>query len=263
LPILGRTFYVITAPKDVAAVYKASTVLAFTSFLNEALRAFGVDDSSLKLAWHTPNPGDACYSDTNPVNPKQKPFVHWMKDIYRQQLLPGEKMNFMADRFRQYIDERLQWKSISSFDLKASESNGSVHLSLKEFARTIMLEAITDSLFGTCLTKVEPDLIKYVEEFNDDAWMLVHRYPKLFAGRAYGNRKKILAALDRYRQLPQEKRTAGGESWAVETMMIEHDILGMSNKSNNAFLMLIHWAYVGGAVPISIISRLTKEQSRF
>ena len=244
MPILGRTFYVITEPKDVTAVYKARTTLAFNSFLNEALHAFGVDDSSLKLAWHTPHPGDACYRSSNPVNPKQKPFINWIKDIYIQQLLPGEKMNLMTDRFRQYIDGRLQWESISSFDRKPLEKNGSIHLSLKEFARTIMLEAITDSLFGTCLTKVEPNLIKYVEGFNDDAWMLVHRYPKQFAGRVYANRKRILAALHRYRQLPQEERTAGGKAWAVETVMIEQDILGMSNESNNAFLMLIHWAYV-------------------
>ncbi|KAF4625071.1 hypothetical protein G7Y89_g13100 [Cudoniella acicularis] len=242
LPILGRTFYVITAPKDVTAVYKASTVLAFTSFLNEALHAFGVDDSSLKLAWHTPAPGDACWRDDNPVNPKQKPFIHWIKDIYRQQLLPGEKMNVMVHRFRQYVDTKLQWESISSFDLHPAEKNGSVRLSLKDFARKIMLEAITDSLFGTCLMKVEPNLIKYVDEFNDDAWQLVHRYPKRFASRVYSNRAKLLATLDKYRQLPQEERTAGGEAWAVKTLIDEQDILGMSNESNNAFLMLIHWA---------------------
>ncbi|KAH8649753.1 cytochrome P450 [Tricladium varicosporioides] len=242
LPILGRTFYVITDPRDVTAVYKARTVLSFTSFLNEALHAFGVNDSSLKLAWHTPSPGDACYRDSNPVNPMQKPFIDWIKEIYRQQLLPGEKMNIMADRFRQYSDRRLQWKSISLFDLKPFENKDSVHLSLKEFTRTVILEAITDSLFGTCLTKVEPSLIKYVEEFNDDAWMLVHRYPKRFAGKAYANRKRILDAFNKYRQLSQEERTAGGESWAVKSLITEQNILGMSNESNSAFLMLIHWA---------------------
>jgi hypothetical protein len=96
LPIVGRTFYVITDPKDVAAVYKAHTPLAFTNFLNEALKAFGVEKSSLNLAWHKPAEGDACWRDSNPVNPKQKHFVDWIKDVYRQQLLPGERMNVMA-----------------------------------------------------------------------------------------------------------------------------------------------------------------------
>lgn len=150
----------------------------------------------------------------------------------------------MADRFRQYIDKRLQWQSILSFDVSLTpfEKKTTARLSLKDFAQTVMLEAITDSLFGTSLLKVEPDMIKYSREFNDDAWMLVHRYPKRFAGRVYGNRAKILAALQKYRQLPQEERTANGEAWAVKTMMTQQDILGMSSESNAAFLMLIHWA---------------------
>jgi hypothetical protein len=244
LPIVGRTFYVITDPKDVAAVYKAHTPLAFTNFLNEALKAFGVEKSSLNLAWHKPAEGDACWRDSNPVNPKQKHFVDWIKDVYRQQLLPGERMNVMVGRFRKYVDNRFRWNSISSFSLEPSEKKNAVHISLKDFCRKIMLEAMTDSLFGTCLTKVEPNLIKIVDEFNDDAWQLVHRYPKRFAKRVHANREKLLAAIDRYRKIPQEERTSGGEAWAVEQVMIEQEILGMSRQSNNAFLMLIHWAYV-------------------
>ncbi|MCJ1479176.1 hypothetical protein MMC13_007860 [Lambiella insularis] len=246
--IIGRTFYIITAPEDVAAAYRATTVLSFDGFLNEALRAFGVDAPSLKLAWHKPTLGDDCYHESNPVNPKQKPFVHWIKDIYRQALLPGDRMNYMAAHFHSFTDQSLQWGRVFSFAMKQTEKQGSIGVSLKEFTRTIMLEAITDSLFGDTLVKIEPNLIKYVAEFNEEAWMLVHRYPKRFARRVTHNHRKIMDALDKYRQTPKAVRTAGGESWSIETVMTAQEILGMSNESNNAFLMLIHWAY---AAPLS------------
>lgn len=218
-------------------------MLSFDSFLNEALCAFGVDAHSLKLAWHKPCSGDACYRDSNPVNPKQMPFIFWIRDIYRQALLPGEKMNNMAAHFHRYIDRSLQWDRVLSFALEYTEKEGSIRLSLRDFTRTILLEAITDSLFGDRLAKIEPNLTRYVADFYDQAWMLVHRYPKPFAGRVLQRWKKIMAALDEYRQTPKEERAAGGESWAIETVLTAQDILGMSNESNNAFLMLIHWAY--------------------
>ncbi|KAL9120920.1 MAG: hypothetical protein Q9187_002527 [Circinaria calcarea] len=104
-----------------------------------------------------------------------------------------------------------------------------------------MLEAITQSLFGDRLVKAEPNLIRYVAEFNDKAWVLIYRYPGQSAG-VLDKRTKIMAALDQYRQIPKEERTAGGESWAIETAITGQGILGMSNESDNALLLLIYWA---------------------
>lgn len=248
----------ITAPQDAFAAYKASTVLSFDSFLDDSLRAFGVDESSLKLAWHKPIPGEACYRDPNPVNPKQKPFIHWIRDIYRQALLPGEKMNHMVAHFHTYVDSNLQWERVSSFARSPGETKGPIRLSLKDFTTTIMLEAITDSMFGDQLVKVEPNIIKYAAELSDEVWMLVYRLPKYFAGRVLDKRMKMMSALEKYRQIPQEERTAGGEAWSVEMVLKAQDILGMSSESNNAFVTLIHWAY---ATPIPCaIAALTARQ---
>ena len=67
-----------------------------------------------------------------------------------------------------------------------------------------MLEAITESFFGNCLTRVEPDLIKYTAEFHEEAWMLIDRYPKPLAKRVLENRSRILAAMDRYTQILED-----------------------------------------------------------
>lgn len=261
IKIIGRTFYTITAPAHVAAVYKATTALSFDSFLNEALHGFGLDAASIKLVWHKPSLGDACYHNPNPLNPQQKPFVHWIKDTYRQALLPGEKMNHMAAHFHRYIERNMQWKRVSSLAIQQLQSTGVVVLSLKDFSRKIMLEAITDSFFGDRLFQVEPNIVQYAAGFNDEAWMLVHRYPKILAGRVLHNRTKIMAALSKYRQIPKEERAAGGEAWAIETVMTAGELLGMSNESNDTFLMLIHWAYVIPVV-LAILNSLVGQCQR-
>lgn len=258
IQVMGRTFYTITTPEHVAAAYKASTTLSFDSFLDETLRVFGLDAVTLKLIRHEPSPGDACYHESNPVNPQQKPFVHWIKDIYRQALLPGDKMNHMAANFDNYLDRNLQWNRVSSFALNQVEKQKSIRLSLKDFTRTIMLEAITNSLFGTRLAEIEPNIIKYAAEFNDEAWMLVYHYPKLFASRVFGNRMKIMAALDRYRKIPEEARAAGGEAWSIKTLITAGELFGMTNQNNDTFLMLIHWAYASPS--LCVIASLTSAQ---
>ena len=242
LQVIGRMFYIITAPEDVVAVYKATKALSFDGFLNEALRAFGVDKLSLKLAYHTPAPGDACYREHNPVNPKQRPFVHWIKELYRQALLPGKSMDHMAAQFHRYVDRSLEWQRISSFALQKTDKRGAIRISLKDFVRTTMIEAITDSLFGNTMMRVEPDIVRMAAEFNEQAWMLVHHYPAYLSGPVLGIRKKLMAAIDKYKRIPLEERRAGGEAWVIESTMIEQEILGMSRESNNAFLLLIYWA---------------------
>lgn len=100
-------------------------------------------------------------------------------------------MIHMAANFDNYLDRTLQWDRVSSFALNQVEKQTPIRLSLKDFNKTISLEAITNSLFGTCLAEIELYIIKYAAEFNDEAWMLVYHYPKLFASRVFDNRMKL------------------------------------------------------------------------
>ena len=231
--ILGQISYIITSPHDVSPVYNDATSFKFDIFLNDTLLAFGVDKRSLDLAWCKPVPGDACYRDDNPVNPKQKPFVDWIKETYRKALLPGPYMDSISRAFNGYVNREVQ-----SLDLGA----GTKDLSLKDLIRAMMGKAITGALFGDCLLELEPDIVSHSDGFSAESWRLIFRLPSWAAKRVIGHREVILSALDRFCYLPKAERILKGSSWPIETLLIEQEILGMSARSNNSFLLLINWA---------------------
>ena len=91
--------YIVTDPQDVAAAYKNNSALNFDGHLNELLINYGIGGEALRLSWHVPQPGDSCYIPNNPINPEQKSLNRLTEEIYKKQLLPGQKMDFMCQVF--------------------------------------------------------------------------------------------------------------------------------------------------------------------
>lgn len=228
----------LTAPQDVAIAYKNNTTLSWDGYLDELLQAFGLKGHSLKLAWHKPRPGDACYLEANPFNPQQKSLIHLTEDVYKQQLLPGEKLDQMSQSFLRSIDGSVCWEKLDPYCMGSTEKHK--YVSLKDFTRTALVDAITASMFGDHLHRIEPNMTRYMLDFNDDAWMVVFRYPQTLARRLSQCRQKIMAALKVYIHTPKEQRT--GEAWSIQTVVQAQEITGMDDENRTAMLLMIYWA---------------------
>ncbi|KAL9012136.1 MAG: hypothetical protein Q9180_009125, partial [Flavoplaca navasiana] len=71
--------YIITAPKDVAEVFKKADVLDWNGHLNQIFLNFGMNPESLRQAWIKLNNADARYLA---VNPQQLPLTRLVEKIY-------------------------------------------------------------------------------------------------------------------------------------------------------------------------------------
>lgn len=232
--------YILTAPEDVALAYKNTTTLSWDAFLNDLLEGFGLRGKSLELAWHQPKPGDAAYECKHLFKSAQKSLVHFTEEISRRQLLPGEHLKVMEASFLERLHETLQWDQMIGSDVLHC-SGMQKRLSLKGFFRYLVVDAITYSIFGGTLQQIHPNVARDMITFNDDAWMVVFRYPEFSAPNLVNSKRRIKDALKTYMSLPDEQRKK--ESFAITNILEGQKITGIDDESRVAMLLMIYWAW--------------------
>lgn len=193
--------YVVTKPEDVAAAYKNNTALNFDGHLNELLINYGFKGEALRLSWHVPQPGDACHMPNNPVNPEQKSLNRLTEDVYKKQLLPGERMDTLCQVFISALEDLMKWDLL---DFCAISNTGSKKVvSLTALCRHVMVDAATRSMFGNHPHDIEPNVVRHMLGFNDFAWMVFFRYPNTFGSPVDAPRSALLKALKQFITLPE------------------------------------------------------------
>lgn len=248
----GTKFYIVTHPADVAAVFKDTQALSFDAHLARLLKNFGVTSAAMAKAWHKPQPGDWCYIPNNPVNPDQLDLIHFVEDVYKKQLLPGERMDVMSKSFMDSVLTKLDWDELdvcTDFDRPASWWGGEdpegvgrpfKHVSLYSLCRFFIVEATTRSLFGSRMHQVEPDIVEIMCNFNDHVWMVVFGYSPLWNNPSRKPQMQLMAALKRLIQLPEEKRE--GMSWVIRMMLKAFETVDIDLESRASMMLMSYWA---------------------
>lgn len=238
IQLLGKRLYIITSPTDVASAYRDNIALKFDGHLNELLENFGFGADAIKRAWHNPQPGDWCYIPNNPVNPQQMNFIHLTEDIYKKQLLPGEKMDDICRGFLGALYKSLQWNQL---DHCTSSVQGSRRrISLYSLCRVAMVDAATRSMFGGHLHDIEPRIVDYMLGFNDYAWMVFFRFPDVFGRYVTEPRRKIMDALRTFIKLPDDQRSE--QSWSIKSIISAQEIVGIDMEARASVILMIFWA---------------------
>ncbi|KAF2971334.1 hypothetical protein GQX73_g2192 [Xylaria multiplex] len=235
---LCKKLNIITAPADVAAAFRDTVALRFDGHLNELLENFGFGPEAIRRGWHRPMPGDWCYIPNNPVNPKQLNFIHLTEDIYKQQLLPGSKMDVICRTFLDALHESVRWDKLSHCGPVVSGSHK--RISLYSLCRFSMVDAATRSMFGRHLHDIEPDIVEYMLRFNDSAWMVFFQYPDFCGLPVTEPRRKIMEALKQFIKLPDSERSE--QAWSIKNIIAAQEIVGIDLHARASVILMIFWA---------------------
>lgn len=88
--------------------------------------------------------------------------------------------------------------------------------------------------------EIEPRIVEYMMDFNDHAWMIFFRYPDIFGLPVTEPRRKIMDALKRFIQLPEEQRPE--QSWSIKSIITAQEIVGIDLEAQASVILLIFWA---------------------
>lgn len=263
----GKKLYVITAPRDVTDTFDNTSGLDYESHLNDLLEAFGLDDTSIKIGWHQPQPGDWCYIPNDPTNPRQLCLIKWVQSLYRESLLNSSRVEELCNAFLKSLLLSLQGDRLELLNLRhdgipwatagpprrvaLSELMRPVKLppkdavllrvSLFQLVRTAMVEAATRSMFGNHLHEIEPETVEIMLAYNDYAWMTVFRYPDIFRRYpVHSAHKRMVSALETLVQLPESERK--GLSWLANNTIKGMQNTGLTVRSQASMMFMIFWA---------------------
>ncbi|KAI4273322.1 MAG: hypothetical protein L6R38_006366 [Xanthoria sp. 2 TBL-2021] len=227
--------YIITAPKDVAEVFKRADVLEWDGHLNQIFLNFGMNPESLKQAWLKPSQADARYLG---INPQQLSLIRLVERIYAQQLLPGVHMDEIGSSFVTALHAAFRLPNLEISSVRAD--NGARAFSLRTLCQYTLLEAGIYSFFGKTIMEMDNNIIPNLLAFTDNAWMLFYGLPSFLASAVLVPQKTVLETFQRFADLPENLRN--DQSWSVQRVLIAQECVGMDTRSKACMLAMILWA---------------------
>ena len=234
----GRKIYVLTSPTDIGAVYRNNTTLSWDAMLNELLVAFGVKADNIEKVWAQPEPGmNDEISKQNPDLTTTMSTCHFILQLYKKQLLPGPRFDVFNAALLDQIDQRMRIEHVQTrfgSDLKC--------VSLTEFCGDVLVDAITEALFGEGIFEIETNMIKYLLEFNEEAWKLVFQVPQPKDGKLNVSRGKLLQAFTTYSIKTTGKCSVAKQTRMIKTALMRLRTLSLDDEACAGMLLMIYWA---------------------
>lgn len=225
-----------TRPSDVNDIFNNQTGIDNDHSLREILLAFGVTADGLRRAWHVPQPGDWSYVPNSPWNPQQMCFIKNVQDGYRKHLLTAKTMEKMCQVFVDSLLSSLTTDSISW--CLAGEDNT---YSLYSVVRHAMVEASAQSMFGSHLHEIEPDIVQDMLNFNDNAWQVVMRYPDFWSRSLVSEpRKRMMATMRQFVERPRSQNNQANSF--IQNVLAGMEATELDMHSRSAMMLMIFWA---------------------
>lgn len=233
----GEKLYVLTSADDVAEAFKNTDSLEFDGFIADMLLSFGATSSGVGKMFHHPSRGGSGYP-VGGMNSRSKSLAHLSEDLYKQQLLPGERLDKLAGRLIGSIDEALQWEKMPHLYYPQSFSR-EMNISLMKWCGDILIDAAITALFGPRIYQINPNIAQDFFDFNEDAWKLLFRYPRIAARKMYTAKKNLIDAFEIYFRLPKEERK--DSAWLVQELEAEQRQIGIEDRDIATMGLMLLW----------------------
>lgn len=173
------------------------------------------------------------------INPQNKDLVHLIEDIYKIQLLPGERLDVMMNNVISRLDSYLTWPKLRGPYILEDKST-SRQISIKNLCACLITETTTRAMFGDLIFEYEPNLVHYLSIFNDYSWACVFNVPKVFTPKLNQAKHILSSAIRRYLRTPKRFRLQ--EAWSVEAIIEAAECFEMDEDSQVAMLVMVWWA---------------------
>lgn len=210
-------------------VYRNSVSLTFDGFVNLVLTAVGVSSSGLRKVWADPEHSNQDVCVDGEINTSCKPMTHLARDIYRYQLQPGPKLESLTRPVLCSIRDSLTWPATTK----------TKRVSLMKWCGEVLIEGATKAMFGDELLRIEPELVSTFMKFNDNAWMLLFKYPRIAAPKMYAARDKIVGSLLQY---SRSSENPVGESYLVQFVRINAKKFEIGERDCARMMFILFWA---------------------
>lgn len=234
--VAGERLVIITNPHDVAHFYKNSAALTFDIFTRTIHQNVAqISDEGYSTLWKAVSEG---YESLFP-NPEDKPLAFAVYRVFHRQVLGGEPLEEITRTFVGHLEPSMRFNHLSKDWILASRDNERV-ISLSRWALESINDAATDTFFGVSLRKLLPSITQVFNQYDQNSWMLLYKYPEFLAKAATRPRDKLVATFFEYFNLPDEEIKDSNKF--VTEHREEHRHAGLSDEDSAKIMFLLYWA---------------------
>lgn len=222
--------YILTDPKDVASMFKASSTLTFDKFGRDLLGMFGCSAKGNEKVWASTATLSGFKKAT--WNPKALPIGPLCLELFAQQFLPGPRLDEYVKTTVDCIRDNFQ---------HCVPKKGEPFL-LQKWCALNINKALTLSLLGRGVDGINPQLLDTFLQFNQSGWKLIFGYPKWLAPHTYRARDVILDTMEAFIKLPKTQRH--DQAYIINCVEEEARNIGLGDRDIAAMVSMIYWGYV-------------------
>lgn len=255
--LMGGTTVIIRDIKDLSSVWRNTSALSYDPFTSRMLMAFGITPHHVRNLYK-PDPARLLHDEKTRehsllscANPKKLSYMHLQSQWFKTQLLPGEHLNGLLEAYPVFLSRFLDISmlreglagEISSSRCASGSGGGysSVTLPLGRFCRYVLAQSAFRTFFGEELFEIEPEFTRIYQRWEDASWKIFYNFPHFLAPGLQADRKRVIAALAVYLDLPESKRK--NTAWIFGAMNSELTHLGLPAHDRAGLIMMICWAY--------------------
>ena len=198
----------------------------------------GARSATIEKLYRTPEESELTQVERD-RNPGAKHLIGLIHDHYRVQLLPGQRLESLKDKFLHYLKVELQPAQLTGSTFLSHLSKAR-KMSLLQMCRDIIIRCNTNILFGERLLDIDPGLPETFCNFDDDHWMMLYKMPRLLAGHVYSSQQKVKEDFIKYLTVAKSERA--GEAWLVEQMEDGMRTLGIDEEEMATQFFLVYWS---------------------
>jgi len=234
IQLAGKTFYVLTEPKDFVEIYRNGSIFSFDFLVDQVYRAFLVPDDAINKLCRTPEPGEK----TPYPNPLGKSCVNIGHEMLITELRGKQSYDF-AEKVKSTVAEMMDLDKICSrFAAPKSGKGNALEVSLFDLCGVMVISAGQTAYFGKELSEIDLHLPEAFMEFDKLCWQMFYGYPLFLSKPMTRSKGQLLRAMEKFLDIPAEKRP--GMSWFVRNWEAVNRYAGL-NSREIATIMLIQY----------------------
>ncbi|PSN72882.1 cytochrome P450 [Corynespora cassiicola Philippines] len=173
-------------------------------------------------------------------NPHGKVLTHVSEAIFKAQLHPGARMENLSANLLRIIHQTAAWESIPDSVVQERNPKDTERvISLKNWTRYVLLYAVTSCFFGEVIFRVDPRILEYFMDFDEDSWQFTYQISRVFTQKMFRAKTRIQNVFNDYLDLSVTIRSDA--SWMVLTLESEMRAAGIGSKDISAYLMMLYW----------------------
>lgn len=234
--LILKRVYILAELNDTTRVRQmAMTItswLSFESFVQTLMKTNGNDDRVIS----------AMYSAL-PTNKRGFPNPHGdslgvlAQKMHIHQLYPSENLVALQHEVKNWIASYLSFDVLQTECSHTSSQSLRVQLPLYQWCSNTFVRLGQHVYFGETLNSIDPGLPTAFLEFDERIWKMLYQYPGFLSRDMSVPRKRVVASLRRYFQMPREER-AVKIAWLIDAM--EDDMRALEIDDENLAILMFH-----------------------